>query len=100
MKMLHAAALAIAPLIAITATPALADDHAKATAKLTVDSSIEMLMSNEATRAIVVKHLGPLDQHPFYVQFKAMSLVQVQPMSSGQISDESIDKIKTELAAL
>ena len=100
MKMLHAAALAIAPVIALCASPALADDHAEAPAKLTIDSPIEALMGNEAAKAVVVKHLGPLDQHPFYGQFKGMTLVQVQPMSNGQITAETIEKIKTELAAL
>ena len=48
MKMLHAAALAIAPVLALYATPALADDHAEAAAKLTIDSPIESLMANAA----------------------------------------------------
>ncbi|WP_298306387.1 hypothetical protein [uncultured Erythrobacter sp.] len=98
MKMLHAAALAIAPVLALSATPALAEEGEKAS--LTIDSSIEALMANEATKAIVIKHLGPLDQHPFYGQFKGMTLAQVQPMSNGQITDETIEKIKTELSAL
>ena len=100
MKMLHAAALAIAPVLALSATPAIADDHAEAPAKLTVESPIEALMANEATKAVVVKHLGPLDQHPFYGQFKGMTLAQVQPLSNGQITPETIEKIKTELDAL
>lgn len=100
MKMLHAAALAIAPVLALSATPALADDHAEAAAKLTIDSPIEALMANEATKAVVLKHLGPLDQHPFYGQFKSMTLVQVQPMSNGAITTDTLDKIKAELAAL
>jgi pentose-5-phosphate-3-epimerase len=100
MKMLHAAALATAPIFALTASPVLADDHAEAPGKLTIDSSIEALMGDEAAKAVVLKHLGPLDQHPFYGQFKGMTLMQVQPMSNGQITAETIEKIKTELAAL
>ena len=100
MKMLHAAALATAPIFALSATPVLADDHAEAPAKLTIDSSIEALMGDEAAKAVVTKHLGPLDQHPAYGQFKALTLTQLQPMSAGQISAEAIEKIKTELAAL
>ena len=98
MKMLHAAALALAPVLALSATPALAEDAKKAA--LTIDSPIEALMANEATKAVVIKYLGPLDQHPFYGQFKSMTLPQVQPMSSGQITDETIEKIKADLAAI
>lgn len=101
MKMLHApvlaAALALAPVLALTASPVLAEDAA---AKLSIDSSIEALMANEATKAVVIKHLGPLNQHPFYDQFKAMTLPQVQPMSSGAITAETIEKIKADLAAI
>ncbi len=98
MKMLHAAALAIAPIFALSATSAVADDHAEAAQKLTIDSSIEALMTNEATKAVVTKHLGPLDQHPAYGQFKGMTLMQLQPMSGGQITAEAIEKIKADLA--
>lgn len=100
MKMLHAAALAIAPIITLSASPAVADDHAETAAKLTIDSSIETLMGNEAAKAVVMKHLGPIDQHPAYGQFKGMTLTQLQPMSGGQITAETIEKIKTELSAL
>lgn len=100
MKMLHAAALAITPVLALAAAPALADDHAEAAAKLTIDSPIEALMADETAKAVVIKHLGPLNQHPFYDQFKTMTLPQVQPMSNGAITAETIEKIKTELAAI
>jgi len=105
MKLLHAAALAITPILALSANPALADGHAEAAAEtapaaLTIDSSIEVLMANEATKAVVTKHLGQLDQHPAYGQFKGMTLVQLKPLSGGQITDEALENIKTELAAL
>lgn len=98
MKLLHAAALAITPIMAFSASPALAQEEAQA--PLTIDSSIEALMANEVTKAIVVKHLGTLDQHPAYGQFKSMSLVQLQPWSNGQVTDEIIAKVKADLAAL
>ncbi|MEM1051719.1 MAG: hypothetical protein AAGI28_06435 [Pseudomonadota bacterium] len=97
MKMLHAAALAIAPVLTLAASPGLAEEAA---AKLTIESSIEALMANDAAKAIVMKHLGPINQHPAYGQFKGMTLVQLQPMSGGQITAETLEKIKTELAAL
>jgi len=96
MKMFHAAVLAIMPALALSASPVLAEESQKAA--LTIDSPIEALMANDATKAIVIKHLGPLNQHPFYDQFKSMTLVQVQPMSNGQITAETIEKIKADLA--
>lgn len=98
MKMLHAAALALTPIIALSASPVLAQDEAEAA--LTIESSIEALMANEATKAVVTKHLGPLGEHPAYEQFKGLTLVQLQPMSAGAISAEALEKIKTDLAAL
>ena len=95
-------ALSAILLAAVAANPALADDHAEAAkpASMTIDTPIEALMANEATKAVVVKHLGALNDHPAYAQFKSMSLVQLQPFSQGAITQEAIDKIKTDLAAL
>ncbi len=101
MKLLSAAIIALTPVAALTAAPALADAHAEAkTAALTIDSPISTLMENEATKAVVVKHLGALDQHPMYDQFKAMSLVEVQPWSQGAITEEALASIKADLAKL
>lgn len=100
MKMLYAAAFALAPLTALIATPALADDHAEASAAaLTVNSPIAALMADASAKAVVVKHLGPLEDHPMYEQFKAMSLKEVAPFSQGMITDETIEKIEADLAA-
>ena len=96
-------AFAAALLILGASTPALADHHGEKTEKkaaLTIDSSIEELMANEATAAILQKHLPGIDQHPAYGSFKGWSLVQLQPMSAGQITDETIAAIKADLAAL
>ena len=88
-------------LASLAAAPAIAEDAAEApAAKLTIDSTIETLMANEATKAVVVKHLGAMDQHPAYGQFKGMSLIQLQPWSQGQITDEIIAAVKADLEAL
>lgn len=94
--------LAALLLLAGTTTPALADAHSEAPAKaaLNIDSSIEALMADEGAKAIVLKHLPGLDQHPAFDQFKTMSLVALKPWSQGQITDEIIANITTELAAL
>lgn len=98
MKFAPIAALLFASL---AAAPALADAHAEAAATaFTVNTPIETLMANDATKAVLVKHLGPLDEHPAYGQFKTMSLVELQPWSQGQITDEILAKVKADLAAL
>jgi hypothetical protein len=98
MKFVPVAALLLASLAAV---PAIAQDAPEApAAALTIDTPIEALMANEASKAVLVKHLGPLDQHPAYGQFKTMSLVQLQPWSQGAITEEALEKIKTELQAI
>lgn len=97
MTFFKAAALALAPVAVLATTPALAEETANA---LSVNSPIQALMANEAAKAVVVKHLGPLDQHPMYEQFKAMSLPEVMPWSQGMITEETLAKIKAELEAL
>lgn len=98
MKFTPVAALLLASL---AAGPAFADDATEApAAALTIDTPIETLMANDSTKAVLVKHLGPLDQHPAYGQFKTMSLVQLQPWSQGAITEEALEKIKADLASL
>ncbi|MEL7199410.1 MAG: hypothetical protein AAGL10_13955 [Pseudomonadota bacterium] len=96
-------ALAAGLAIAMIATPAVAaEDKAEAKqAALSINTPIEKLMANKAAKAIVNKHMGgDVTQHPAYAQFKAMSLVDVQPWSNGAITDDMIAKIKADLANL
>jgi len=102
MKTAFAAAALIGGL-AFTAAPALADEQvadAQKPAALTIDSTIETLMANKKTAAILEKHFPGISQHPAYGQFKGMSLVQLQPWSGGMITDEAIEKVKADLAAM
>lgn len=91
-------------LILGAASPAMADEHAEKTeqkaVKLTIDNSIEELMANEATAAILLKHIPGIDGHPAYGQFKGMSLIELQPWSAGQVTDEIIAAVKADLEAL
>ncbi|MEL7189210.1 MAG: hypothetical protein AAGK17_06620 [Pseudomonadota bacterium] len=100
---------AIASVLAVSllTSPALAHEHGKdghAEAKkaaLTIDTPIEQLMADEKAKAVVTKHAGgDLTQHPAYAQFKTMNLVELQPWSSGAITDDMIAKIKADLAKL
>ena len=103
---LAAAALALAALTA----PAMADDsktdsaattaQAATAAAFTVELPIEALMADERAKAVVVKHLPEINQHPAYEEFKVMSLKAVAPFSQGLISDALLAKIAADLAAI
>ncbi|QIQ87502.1 hypothetical protein [Erythrobacter sp.] len=69
-------------------------------AALTVDTPIETLMADEAAAAVLETHLPGVGQHPAYDQFKAMSLVQLMPWSQGMITEETLEQITADLAAL
>jgi hypothetical protein len=101
MKFAPLAALCLA---AVASTPALADDAAATApapaAAYTVDTPIETLVANESTKAVLVKHLPGIDQHPAYDQFKSLSLRTVAPFSQGMISDDLLAKIDADLAAI
>ena len=49
---------------------------------------------------MVEAHLPGIDQHPAYGQFKALSLVAIQPFSGGLITDEILANITAGLAEL
>lgn len=98
-----AAALLAAGASAIAAQPALAEDKMEAEAApvaLSIDSTIEALMANEAAAAILEKHFPGIGAHPAYDQFKGMSLVQLQPWSQGMITEDSIAAVKADLEAM
>jgi hypothetical protein len=83
----------------------LADHHAEKTEEavtetLTINNSIEELMGNEATAAILEKHMPGIGSHSAYNQFKGMSLVELQPWSGGLVTDEIIAAVTADLEAL
>jgi hypothetical protein len=82
--------------------PAPAQDqaHAEHHAHPTIDSPIEALVNDPATKAVLEKHLPGMDKHPAYGQFKGMTLRQVAPYSQGAITDEKIAAIDADLKAL
>lgn len=75
-------------------------EHAQAAARPTIESSIEALENDAATKAVLEKHLPGLAEHPAYSQFKGMTLRQVAPLSGGKITDEIIAAIDADLKAL
>ncbi|WP_312598662.1 hypothetical protein [Brevundimonas sp.] len=83
--------------------PAPAHDHHAMdhqAAHPTIDSTIEALVADPATKAVLDKHLPGIDRHPAYAQFKGMTLRQVAPFSQGNITDAKITAIDTDLKAI
>ncbi|MDQ1153232.1 hypothetical protein [Brevundimonas sp. SORGH_AS_0993] len=83
-----------------TQAPPAPHAHAAHAARPTIDSSIEALVNDPATKAVLIKHLPGLDHHPAYGQFKGMTLRQVAPYSQGKITDAVIAAIDADLKAL
>lgn len=84
--------------------PAPAHDHhamdQQPAAHPTIDSTIEALVADPATKAVLDKHLPGIDRHPAYAQFKGMTLRQVAPFSQGHITDAKIAAIDVDLKAI
>ncbi len=98
------ASLAALLIVAGAASPVLADGHTVASAEvaaaLTINTPIETLMADDRAKAVVISHLPGLNEHPAYSQFKTMSLLELKPWSQGLITDEVLEKIETDLAAI
>ena len=86
-----------APLAAQTGT---ATAPAAAAATLSIDSPIEQIVANPAGKVVIDADFPGLTAHPAYDQFKGMSLKQLQPLSSGVITDEQLAKAGSDLAAI
>jgi len=83
-----------------TAQPAPAPAHENHAARPTIESSIEALINDPATKAVMDKHLPGLAEHSAYGQFKGMTLRQVAPFSEGKITNAIIAAIDADLKAL
>ncbi|OQW47550.1 MAG: hypothetical protein A4S16_08420 [Proteobacteria bacterium SG_bin6] len=70
-------------------------------ASLTLDTPLEALVANPKAKAVLDQVLQTdITQNPFYEQIKVMSFNQIQPLSNGQLSDETLKKIGEGLAAI
>lgn len=103
--------IALAALVSIAATPffaqtapaptAPAPATAATAAKFNLDTPIEQLVADEKAKAVLMTVLGSdITQNPFYDQIKAMSFAQVQPLSQGQLTDDTMKKLAEGLAAI
>ena len=82
--------------MALSAVPAAAEKPAA----LSTELPLESLMANEQAKAVVLKHMPGLDQHPSYDQMKAVSLRTIMPYSQGRIKAETLDAIDADLKTL
>lgn len=65
-----------------------------------IDSPIEQLVANPATKTVIDANFPGLTAHSAYEQFKAMSLKQLQPFSNGAITEDQLAKASAELATV
>jgi|GWRWMinimDraft_5_1066013.scaffolds.fasta_scaffold83006_1 hypothetical protein len=84
----------------ITAQTTAAPAMAPVASAFSIDSPIEQLVANPATKIVLDTDFPGLTAHPAYEQFKAMSLKQLQPFSNGVITDDLLVKAGTDLAAI
>jgi hypothetical protein len=97
--MLRVAMIAVA--MSFVSAPVTAEPAAPAVAaKFNVDMPIETIAADPAAKAVLDAVFPGMTTHTMYDQFKSMSLKQLQPMASDQITDVGIAKLSADLAAL
>ncbi|WP_300578241.1 hypothetical protein [Phenylobacterium sp.] len=90
-KLLMTGALALSMTLAAAA-------GAVAETKLSVETTpVAELMADEKAKAVLEKHIPGIGAHPSYDMFKGMTLVELKPYSEGQITDDTLAAIKSEL---
>lgn len=106
MKTLFAASLLS---LALIAGPALADDAAAPAPAATdaavpkystVATTINDLLADEATKAVLEKHLPGISNHPNLDMARGMTLKAVQGFAPDMLPDTLLAAIDTDLAAL
>ncbi|WP_210275283.1 FAD-dependent oxidoreductase [Martelella soudanensis] len=65
-----------------------------------LDLPIERIVAEVAGKSVLDTLLPQVTGHARYETFKTMSLRQLQPMSQGQISDEALASVQSELGAI
>lgn len=98
MRFIIAAALSVLPAAAVAQTAPAPASPVTAPAVLNGDTPIETILADPAGKAVIAKDMPDLQTHPAFEQIKAMSLRQVQPYSSGAITDALIAKVEADLA--
>jgi hypothetical protein len=98
------ALLAPAALVAQTPPPAPSAPAPSAPAATpqfsTATTTLGALIENEATRAVVERHLPGISQHPMLDQARGFTLRMIQQFAPDQLSNERLDAIDRDLSAL
>ncbi len=67
-------------------------------ARLHVSLPIDELLADEAAKAVLKKHLGPLLDTPQVQRYRKLSLIEIAPHSQGYLTQDFLLKINLDLA--
>lgn len=99
LALVAAAAIAAAPAIAQPPADAAGPAIAAAAGKVSVQTTkISEIIKNPAAKATLETAMPPIAQ--YYDQIAEMTLVEVMPMSQGQITEESLKALQAEFDKL
>lgn len=65
-----------------------------------IDTKLGDLLDNEQTKAVLEKHMPGISTHPQIGMGKGFALSMVAKFSGGLITDEMLQKVNADLAAL
>jgi hypothetical protein len=65
-----------------------------------IDTKLGDLLDNEQTKAVLEKHMPGISSHPQIGMGKGFALSMVAKFSGGLITDEMLQKVNADLAAL
>jgi len=65
-----------------------------------IESKLGDLLDNEATKAVLEKHMPGISTHPQIGMGKGFALSMVAKFSGGLITDEMLQKVNADLTAL
>ena len=97
---------AVAATLTMLATPAWADVPAAmpampaASAKFSLDTPVETLVANPATKAVLEANLPGITAHPQYETFKGMSLSVLAGFAPDKLTPERLAAVAAALAKI
>lgn len=65
-----------------------------------IDTKLGDLLDNDATKAILEKHMPGISTHPQIGMGRGFALSMVAKFSGGMITEEMLQKVNADLAAL
>ena len=65
-----------------------------------IDTKLGDLLDNEQTKAVLEKHMPGISTHPQIGMGRGFALSMVAKFSGGLITDEMLQKVNADLAAL